>query len=47
MVWTLANLMPLRLMKAVETMKFKKRFFWDTNKVSGMYGLASNMNAEA
>jgi 6-oxo-cyclohex-1-ene-carbonyl-CoA hydrolase len=47
MVWTLANLMPLCLMKAVETMRIKKRFFWDANKVSGMYGLASNMNAEA
>jgi 6-oxo-cyclohex-1-ene-carbonyl-CoA hydrolase len=47
MVWTLANLMPLCLMKAVETMRIKKRFFWDANKVSGMYGLAANMNAEA
>jgi 6-oxo-cyclohex-1-ene-carbonyl-CoA hydrolase len=47
MVGTLANLMPLCLMKAVETMRIKKRFFWDANKVSGMYGLAWNMNAEA
>ncbi len=39
MVWTLANLMPLCLMKAIETMRIKKRFFWDANKVSGMYGL--------
>ena len=47
MVWTLANLMPLCLMKSVETMRIKKRFFWDANKISGMYGLAANMNAEA
>lgn len=47
MVWTLANLMPLCLMKAVETMRIKKRFFWDANKISGIYGLAWNMNAEA
>lgn len=47
MVWTLANLMPLCLMKSIETIRTKKRFFWDANKVSGMYGLAANMNAEA
>jgi 6-oxo-cyclohex-1-ene-carbonyl-CoA hydrolase len=47
MVWTLANLMPLCLMKSIETIRIKKRFFWDANKVSGMYGLATNMNAEA
>ncbi len=47
MVWTLANLMPLGLMKSIETIRIKKRFFWDANKVSAMYGLAANMNAEA
>lgn len=47
MVWTLANLMPICLMKAIETMRIKKRFFWDANKVSGMYGLANNMCTEA
>jgi 6-oxo-cyclohex-1-ene-carbonyl-CoA hydrolase len=47
MVWTLANLMPLCLMKSIETIRIKKRFFWDANKISAMYGLAANMNAEA
>jgi len=47
MVWTLANLMPLCLMKGIETIRIKKRSFWDDNKVSGMYGLAANMNGEA
>ena len=47
MVWTLANLMPLCLMKSIETLRIKKRFFWDSNKVSGMYALANNMCTEA
>lgn len=47
MVWTLANLFPLCLMKSVETIRIKKRFFWDANKISGIYGLGANMNAEA
>lgn len=47
MVWTLANLMPICLMKSIETLRIKKRFFWDANKVSGMYVLANNMCTEA
>lgn len=47
MVWTLANVFPLCLMKSVETIRIKKRFFWDSNKVSAIYGLGANMNAEA
>lgn len=46
-VWTLANLMPLCLMKAIETIRWKKKFFWDQNKISAKYWLAANMNMEA
>jgi len=47
MVWTFANLMPLCLMKTIETIRIKKKSFWDANKVSAMYWLAANMNMEA
>ena len=47
MVWTLANLMPLCLMKSIETIRVKKRFFWDRTKMDASYWLAANMNAEA
>ncbi len=47
MVWTLANLMPLCLMKAIETVRVKKRFFWDRTKMDASYWLAANMNMEA
>jgi len=46
-VWTLANLMPLCLMKAIETIRWKKKYFWDTNKISAKYWLGANMNMEA
>jgi len=46
-VWTFANLMPLCLMKTIETIRIKKKSFWDSNKVSAMYWLAANMNMEA
>lgn len=47
MVWTLANLMPLCLMKSVESIRTKKKFFWDSTKVHATYWLAANMNTEA
>ena len=46
-IWHLANLMPMCLMKAVETIRIKKRAFWDENKVSAIYWLGANMNMEA
>lgn len=46
-VWTLANLMPLCLMKSIETVRVKKRFFWDRTKMDAAYWLAANMNMEA
>ncbi len=47
MVWTMANLMPLCLMKTIETIRVKKRYFWDRTKMDATYWLAANMNAEA
>jgi len=46
-VWTLTNLMPICLMKSIETIRWKKKFFWDQNKISAKYWLAANMNMEA
>jgi 6-oxo-cyclohex-1-ene-carbonyl-CoA hydrolase len=46
-VWTFANLMPLCLMKSIETVRVKKRFFWDRTKMDASYWLAANMNMEA
>jgi 6-oxo-cyclohex-1-ene-carbonyl-CoA hydrolase len=46
-VWTLTNLMPLCLMKSIETVRVKKRFFWDRTKMDASYWLAANMNMEA
>jgi 6-oxo-cyclohex-1-ene-carbonyl-CoA hydrolase len=47
MAWTFANLMPLCLMKTIETIRIKKRFWWDNTKVHAIYWLAANMNMEA
>jgi 6-oxocyclohex-1-ene-carbonyl-CoA hydrolase len=46
-IWHLVNLMPMCLMKATETVRIKKRAFWDNNKVSAIYWLGANMNMEA
>jgi 6-oxo-cyclohex-1-ene-carbonyl-CoA hydrolase len=47
MVWTIANLMPLCVMMTIESIRMKKKFFWDGTKVHSIYWLAANMNAEA
>jgi len=47
MIWTLANTFPLCLMKSVETVRLKKKFFWDTTKVHATYWLGANMNGDA
>jgi 6-oxo-cyclohex-1-ene-carbonyl-CoA hydrolase len=47
MVWTLANTFPMCLMKAIETIRLKKKFFWDTTKVHASYWLGANMNGDA
>jgi len=47
MVWTLANLFPLCAMKTIETIRIKKKFWWDNTKTHAIYWLAANMNGEA
>lgn len=47
MVWTLVNTTFLCLMNTIESVRVKKRFFWDLLKSSQIYWLGANMNGEA
>lgn len=47
LVWTFANTFPLCLMKSIETIRIKKKFWWDNTKVHAIYWLAANMNMDA
>jgi 6-oxo-cyclohex-1-ene-carbonyl-CoA hydrolase len=47
MVWTLTNTTFLCLMNTIESIRVKKRFFWDMLKNSQIYWLGANMNMEA
>jgi 6-oxo-cyclohex-1-ene-carbonyl-CoA hydrolase len=47
MVWTLTNTTFLCLMNTIESIRVKKRFFWDLLKNTQIYWLAANMNMEA
>jgi 6-oxo-cyclohex-1-ene-carbonyl-CoA hydrolase len=46
-LWTYTNLFPGCLIKSVEGIRLKKRFFWDQAKTINRHWLAVNMNAEA
>lgn len=46
-VWTFANLFPGCLMKAMDSVRAKKKFFWDATKNYNRHWLAVNMNYEA
>jgi len=46
-VWTFANLFPHCLMKSVDSVRAKKKFFWDQMKLPNRHWLAANMNYEA
>jgi 6-oxo-cyclohex-1-ene-carbonyl-CoA hydrolase len=46
-VWTYTNLFPGCLIKSVEGIRLKKKFFWDQSKVINRHWLAANMNSEA
>ncbi len=46
-VWTYANLFPGCLIKSIEGIRLKKKFFWDQAKVINRHWLASNMCTEA
>jgi 6-oxo-cyclohex-1-ene-carbonyl-CoA hydrolase len=46
-LWTFTNLFPGCLIKSVEGIRMKKKFFWDQAKVPNRHWLAANMNSEA
>jgi 6-oxo-cyclohex-1-ene-carbonyl-CoA hydrolase len=46
-LWTYTNLFPGCLIKSVEGIRLKKKFFWDQAKVINRHWLAANMNNEA
>jgi 6-oxocyclohex-1-ene-carbonyl-CoA hydrolase len=46
-VWILANLFPGCLIKAVDGIRAKKKFFWDQSKLPNRHWLMANMNYEA
>jgi 6-oxo-cyclohex-1-ene-carbonyl-CoA hydrolase len=47
LMWTYANLFPGCLMKSIDGIRQKKKFFWDTNKNEHRHWLAANMGIEA
>ncbi len=46
-IWTLTNLMPGCLMKTVDSVRLKKKFYWDQQKLPNRHWLAANMATEA
>ena len=46
-LWTYTNLFPGCLIKSVEGIRLKKKYFWDQAKVINRHWLAANMNCEA
>jgi 6-oxo-cyclohex-1-ene-carbonyl-CoA hydrolase len=46
-IWTFANLFPGCLIKAVDGVRSKKKFFWDLSKNASRHWLAANMGGEA
>ena len=46
-VWRLANLFPGCLIKSIDGIRSKKRFFWDMMKVPNRHWLSANMANEA
>jgi len=46
-VWTFTNLFPGCLMKSIDGIRQKKKFFWDQTKLANRHWLAANMATEA
>jgi 6-oxocyclohex-1-ene-carbonyl-CoA hydrolase len=46
-VWRFANLFPGCLIKSIDSVRQKKKFFWDTSKNHNRHWLAANMGGEA
>lgn len=47
MIWKFTNLMPGCLIKAIDGIRMKKKYFWDISKSINRHWLASNMSTEA
>ncbi len=47
LLWTFTNLFPNCLQMSIDSIRQKKKFFWDMNKMANRHWLAANMNAEA
>jgi 6-oxo-cyclohex-1-ene-carbonyl-CoA hydrolase len=47
MVWTFANLFPGCLIKSIDSIRAKKKYFWDYSKNYNRHWLAANMGGEA
>ena len=47
LVWKFSNLFPGCLIKSIEGIRAKKKFFWDQMKIANRHWLAANMNHEA
>ena len=47
MVWSFTNLMPGCLIKSIDGIRLKKKFFWDQTKLANRHWLAANMQTEA
>lgn len=46
-VWNFTNLFPGCLIKSIDGVRQKKKFFWDQNKLANRHWLAANMQGEA
>ena len=46
-VWTFTNLRPGCLIKSIDGIRHKKKFFWDQTKLANRHWLAANMATEA
>ena len=46
-LWTFTNLFPHCLMKSIDGIRTKKKYFWDQAKLANRHWLASNMSTEA
>jgi len=47
LIWKFTNLFPSCLMKSIDGIRGKKKFFWDQMKLANRHWLAANMNHEA
>ena len=47
LIWKFANLFPGCLMKSIDGIRMKKKFFWDQTKLANRHWLSVNMTTEA